>query len=189
LNFLTSFLPTLPHLGWPALEVIGDSLTAGMGQPGVTTWPKLLEAHHEIAIHDHSEMGANVQSAAKQAAAVSPDAQLVLLEIGGNDILGETTPKEFEAGLDRLLAKISNSGRVVVLLELPLPPSYNVFGLIQRRLAKRYGVYLVPKRVVLAVLEVEGSTVDTVHLSQAGHQRMANAVWNTLEAVYATEKQ
>ena len=73
------------------------------------------------------------------------------------------------------------------MLELPLPPTCNAYGRIQRRLARQYETLLVPKRVLLGVLQQPGTTLDTIHLSQEGHQRMAEAIWNAVAAAYDTE--
>ena len=182
------FSPRVPPLGHPALGIIGDSLTAGMGEQNVVTWPGILADRHGVVVHDHSQAGANLATALRQAASVSSDERLVLLEIGGNDILGETTPSGFEAGLARLLSAVCRPGRVVVMLELPLPPTYNAFGRIQRRLARQYQTLLVPKRVLLGILQEPGTTLDTIHLSQAGHQRMSDAIWAVVHAAYPEKK-
>jgi acyl-CoA thioesterase-1 len=102
---------------------------------------------------------------------------IVIAEIGGNDLLGSTTPEAFERDLDALLARMGSDGRTVLLLELPLPPGYNRFGQIQRGLAARHGALLVPKRVLMGVLASGGATLDSIHLSQAGHARMAETIW------------
>ena len=159
-----------------------------MGEPNVVTWPGILAGRHGLVIHDHSQAGASLGTALRQAAAVSSDERLVLLEIGGNDILGESTPSAFEAGLARLLSAVCQRGRVVAMLELPLPPTYNAFGRIQRRLAREYKALLVPKRVLLGVLQEQGATLDTIHLSQEGHQRMSDAIWAVVHAAYPEEK-
>ena len=120
----------------------------------------------------------------RQAAGVSADERLVLLEIGGNDFFGETRPRAFASGLDRLLASVCRPGRVVIMLELPLPPAYNEYGRIQRRLATKYNVILIPRRVLLGVLERPGATVDSVHLSRQGHRWMAETVWRVVAGAY-----
>jgi acyl-CoA thioesterase-1 len=176
--------PRVPPLGQPVLGIIGDSITAGTSEAKVITWPGIFADRHGVTVHDHSQAGATVASALRQAASVSPDERLVLLEIGGNDLLGESTPAEFEAGLARLLAAVSRPGRVVVMLELPLPPTYNAYGRIQRRLARQYKTLLVPKRVLLGVLQQEGTTLDSIHLSSEGHQGMADALWNVVRGAY-----
>ena len=123
-------------------------------------------------------------SALREAEALREDEQLVMLEIGGNDLLGNTTPAAFESGLENLLRVVSRPGRVVVMFELPLPPSYNEYGRAQRRVARRHEVLLVPKRVMLSVLLQDGATLDTIHLSQGGHGRMAVAVWEIVRGAY-----
>jgi acyl-CoA thioesterase-1 len=176
--------PRVPRLGHPVLGIIGDSVTAGMGEKKAVTWPRILADRHSVVVHDHSLAGANVASALRQAASISSDERLVLLEIGGNDILGETTPGEFASGLARLLSAVCRPGRVVVMLELPLPPTYNAYGRAQRRLARQYKTLLVPRRVLLGVLQRQGTTLDTIHLSREGHQVMADAIWKVVRGAY-----
>jgi len=110
---------------------------------------------------------------------------LVLLEIGGNDLLGTTTAARFQEGLEKLLVAICRPGRTVVMFELPLVPFANEFGKHQRKLAKQYGVLLVPKRIFLRALTTPGATQDGVHLTPAGHQLMADTVWDILKPAYA----
>lgn len=168
-----------PRPGRPpgsTLAVIGDSVTAGMGENEAVTWPRLLADRTGIVVHDHSAMGATVASARKQAANLTPADDVVVIEIGGNDLLGGTGLAGFENGLDALLSDVRRPGRRVVMFELPLPPGFNAWGRAQRRLAARHGVELVPKRVLMGVFTGRGATLDSIHLSQAGHDRMARIV-------------
>ena len=66
------------------------------------------------------------------------------------------------------------------MFELPLPPFYNAFGIIQRRLAKKHGVTLIPKRVLMRVLSGSNATLDSIHLTQHGHEMLAASVWEIL---------
>ena len=75
----------------------------------------------------------------------------------------------------------------VVMFELPLPPLYNDFGIVQRRLAAQYRVALIPKRVLAGVIAGSGSTIDSLHLSAEGHRAMADAVWSAIGTAYGTE--
>ncbi len=178
-------VPRVPLLGHPVLGVVGDSLTAGVGDRGEVTWPTILADRHGVVVHDHAAPGATAASAARtQAGAVTPDERLVVVEIGGNDLLGGTTPEAFEAGLAGLLGTLRTSGRTVVLLELPLPPGSVRFGAIQRRLARRFGALLVPKRVLLGVLLGPEATLDSIHLGPPGHDRMAAAIWDVIRPAY-----
>lgn len=176
--------PFIPMLGNPKVYVVGDSLSAGVGDQAVETWPKRLERTRGLIVGDFAKMGATVTSARTQVEQIHGDG-LVIVEIGGNDVLGGTTPETFEQGLDALLARLQSQNRTVILLELPLPPFYNRYGMIQRRLARRHGALLVPKRVLLRVLTTKGATVDSVHLSLKGHRLMAEAVWAIIRPAFA----
>jgi acyl-CoA thioesterase I len=177
-------LPALPVMGNPPVFVIGDSLSAGIGGK-IETWPKLLSRRNGIVVHDLSVSGADVTTAMQQAVQVSGAMSLVIVEIGGNDVLRENAPEVFERGLDALLARLRDGGRTVVLLELPLPPFCNRYGEVQRRLARRHGVLLIPKRVLMGILTAEGATLDTVHLSGRGQELMAGAIWGLINHTFS----
>src|SRR5690349_2424621 len=52
--------PRIPPLGRPVLGIIGDSVTAGMGEEKAVTWPRIFADRHGVVVHDHSLAGANV---------------------------------------------------------------------------------------------------------------------------------
>jgi acyl-CoA thioesterase-1 len=163
------------------LYVIGDSITAGLGRPGVTTWPSLLRQREHVEIVDLSRAGATVDMIVRQMPEVRFAEGLVLLEIGGNDLIGRgTAPGQFESALDALLRRVSGPGRMVVMLELPLFPGEFGLGRIQRRLARKHGAVLIPRRCLAGILRAEGATTDGIHLSARGHEQMAERLWTIL---------
>lgn len=177
--------PILNPASSRSLTVIGDSVTAGMGGSDQSEkWPTILAKQHDLAVQDISHMGETAASALKRAAKHQIESPIVILEIGGNDLLGSTTSAKFSVDLDALLAHISEPGRQVLMFELPLPPFNHEYGRIQRTLARKHNVSLVPKRIFLSVLAANDSTLDTIHLSQAGHDRMAACVWQLVSAAF-----
>jgi len=159
------------------LLLFGDSVSAGMGEGNsVERWPQRLSRLHPIEVHDHSHMGATVRTMLRESEPLSFEPGVVLLEIGGNDLLGSTKVADFERDLALLIERVTGPGRTVVMFELPLPPFANEFGRVQRRLAAQHGVPLIPKRLFVGVLTAEGATVDSVHLSPSGHVRMQELV-------------
>lgn len=178
------FSPKLAPVRERGFTLIADSLSAGLGEEEATTWPKLLERRHGLQVDDWSKQGETVASALRRAPAGGVTTPLVLLEIGGNDLLGPTTDAAFESGLDGLLEfarRGDNQGdRQLVMFELPLPPFRQNVGAIQRRLAMKHGVRLIPKSVLLGVVAGSDATVDGLHLSQSGHDRMAAEVWGII---------
>ena len=158
---------------WKKLVVIGDSLSAEDFTEGGEPWPTRLARHDNIRVVNLAFSGATAASAAKRVTPADTAGALVLLEIGGNDLLGVTGPAEFEQSLQRLLEKVCRPDTGVAMLELPLPPFYNRFGEIQRRLARHYNVTLIPRRCFASVFDGANATIDSLHLSPAGHEKMA----------------
>jgi biopolymer transport protein ExbD len=58
---------------------------------------------------------------------------MVLLEIGGNDMLGAASGERFAGDLEQLLRRVTGPGRVVVMMELPREPLKADVGRAQRR--------------------------------------------------------
>ena len=175
-------MPTLRPSPARRIAIIGDSITAGYGSADTTQkWPAILHDRHGVEVRDLSRIGETVASAAKRLSEQSVDAPVVVVEIGGNDFLGGTSVAEFEAGLELVLERVRAPDRQIVMFELPVPPLYEGFGRVQRKLAARHGVFLIPKRILLSVVEAAEATVDSLHLTQQGHERMAGSVWAILE--------
>lgn len=155
------------------LAVIGDSISAGLG--GRTEpWPVILARIAGLAVTNLAVPGDTTAGALAQAKPIPPSDASVLIEIGGNDRLGDTGARRFERDLKALLDAVCRPGRVVAMFELPLPPLANAFGRVQPREADAHGVILIPKRVLAGVLGAPGATLDGLHLSQAGRIRMAS---------------
>ena len=174
-------MPVLTVVHDRRIAVIGDSITAGHGESDLTQkWPAILRDRHGVAVGDFSKAGATAASAAKGLEQVSIAAPVVIVEIGGNDFLGGGSVAAFEAGLDALLKAVCQPGRQVAMFELPIPPLYEGFGRVQRDLASRHGVALIPKRILLSVIAAADATVDSLHLTQQGHDEMADVVWTLL---------
>jgi acyl-CoA thioesterase-1 len=140
---------------------------------------------HGVEVQDHSQMGAKVRTMLRKTEGLQLGAGLVLLEIGGNDLLGSTSARDYEADLEKLLSTLSGPGRTIIMFELALPPFANEFGRIQRRLADRHDVHLIPKRVFVSVLTADRATVDSIHLSRHGHEVMTETVWGLIQSAYA----
>ena len=67
------------------------------------------------------------------------------------------------------------------MFELPLFPFQNAYGSAQRAVAAKHGVHLLPKRYFAAVLGAEDGTLDGLHLSQKGHDAMAEIMASVIQ--------
>jgi acyl-CoA thioesterase I len=72
------------------------------------------------------------------------------------------------------------------MFELPLLPDRIAYGRIQRRLALKYGVSLIPKRYFTDVIAGREATSDGLHLTYLGADRMAAVVAQVLLPVLKT---
>jgi acyl-CoA thioesterase-1 len=176
------------QLWWPLkqpatrLLVIGDSVTAGLND-GERTWPRMLSEKSNCEILDASQPGATLVSARKQNACFKNATGIVILEIGGNNLLEGLSVDQFARNLEQLLADVSRPDRTIVMFELPLPPLCSRYGVVQRHLAKQYHVRLIPRRIFIDVLTTGGATVDGIHLSAMGQSLMADRIAWLLDLV------
>ena len=181
-EFLHRHMPLIKGSASDHLVVVGDSISSGIDSR-IPTWPTIFESRTGAVVKNLSRPGAGVADALMQASQVQPQDTLVLLEIGGNDILSGESSAAFEQNLDSLLAKLSRAGRTLVMFELPLLPNKIGYGQNQRRLAARYRVFLIPKHYFTAVLSGRNATTDGLHLSETGARRMATLVAQALARV------
>jgi acyl-CoA thioesterase I len=170
--------PRIPLKKGGRVYVVGDSLSAHYTR--TQPWPDRLATDHGVDVVNLAQPGANLQSALTQVSHISSTNCLVILLIGGNDILGATTDGQFETDFKRLLAEVQHRSRAVVMFELPLPPFKNRLGAVQRTLSRQIGVTLIPKRRLAYVIGSAESTADGLHLSDFGHEQMATQLWHLM---------
>ncbi|MBN2024269.1 MAG: hypothetical protein JW809_15910 [Pirellulales bacterium] len=171
--------PTVVVPEGATVYVLGDSISAGMGAPG-RCWPEALGEIAPVKVVNLAQPGATAASALAQAEGVAEPRSLVIVEIGGNDLLGRTDAASFARDLDALVVSLHAEGHQILIMELPLYPLQNAFGQAQRQVAAKYGAALLPKRCFTRVLGTPGTTLDGVHLSRTGHEAMAGVVAGAL---------
>ena len=176
----------LPHHLYPEIPVsrdqqilvIGDSISAGISN-SERNWPLVLKDISHLEMTNLSRPGATTSSALLQANGIIKPNSLVIIEIGGNDMLGNISSDRFFKDLDILLEKIPSSCQLV-MFEIPLLPFHNNYGQAQRTLARKHKVLLIPKYCLANIIGSTGGTLDGLHLSQKGHDALANSVFSML---------
>ena len=179
--------PKIAKGNYDALYIIGDSVSAGLGGKRIRTWPEILGQEHNLKIKNLSQAGATIDRGASQAKQVENGSALVIIEIGGNDILAlqPTSPSDFENSLRKILELVKSPVHNIIIFELPLMPFQNEYGRIQRKLAREYGATLIPKHYFVRILSTENATTDLVHLSQKGHEMMYQMIWSIIDSAFA----
>jgi acyl-CoA thioesterase I len=158
-----------------SVMVLGDSLSSG-GFAETRAWPERFEALAGISTTSFANAGETVGSALiyqiDRLTEAGPES-LIVIELGGNDLLGGTSAREFSTDLDAVLTAARSSGSAVVMFELPVPPGRWHWGAIQRKAARRHDVPLIPKRVLARLISNGEFVEDGLHPTDAGHQYLA----------------
>jgi acyl-CoA thioesterase I len=174
--------PTITGAPSDHLVVIGDSISAGI-DPRVPSWPTVMQQMTGVPVRNLALPGADSLEALTIVTKLTPEDRVVLIEIGGNDLLSGVPAREFARRLEAILGRVTSPDRIVAMFELPLLPHWISYGQAQRRLASRYGVFLIPKRDFATVISGRSATLDGLHLSDLGAHRMAELVARILSPV------
>lgn len=156
----------------------GDSLFAGYGlaDPQLS-YPAQLEAALRAkginARVANAGVSGDTSAAGRQRLAFTLDQQqvkpdLVILELGGNDMLRSLPPKETRANLKAMLEELRKRGIPVLIMGMRAPPNYGPefqteFDGIYPALAKEYGAALVPFFLEAIYREPTMFQADRIH--------------------------
>ncbi len=133
----------------------GDSLTAGLGLPEAEGFVPRLEAWLQAEGLDVEVVNAGLSGdttaggLARVAWVLDGGADLVILELGANDMLRGVSPALARQNLDAILAEITARGIKVLLAGMLAPPNYGAaykvdFDAIYPDLAEKYSATLYP---------------------------------------------
>lgn len=136
----------------------GDSLFAGYGLDPSQAYPVRLEAAMRDAginaLVTNAAVSGETSAAGAARFAFALDAQkqkpdLILLELGGNDMLRGIAPAQTRANFDAMLGEAKKRGIPVLLMGMRAPPNYGPeyqsdFDALYGDLAKKYGVAVIP---------------------------------------------
>ena len=162
----------------------GDSLFAGYGlaNPDTQSYPAQLEQAlrqdgRNVRIANAGVSG-DTTAAGRQRLAFTLDSQaakpdLVLLELGGNDLLRGLPPQQTRENLEAMLAELEKRGIPVVLMGLRAPPNnggafQQQFDAIYPGLAKAKGAALVPFVTAKVFTDPKLIQADHVHPTAKG---------------------
>ncbi|MGH6787529.1 MAG: arylesterase [Novosphingobium sp.] len=161
---------------------IGDSLFAGYGLDRGESYPARLEAalrargiNARIA---NAAVSGDTSAQIRGRLAFALDNQpappeLVVVELGGNDMLRAVPPEETRANLDAVLAELKRRKLKVLVMGLLAAPNLGAdyrarFDPLYPELAKKYGAALVPFFLQAVVGKPELVQADHVHPTAPG---------------------
>jgi acyl-CoA thioesterase I len=178
----------------------GDSLMAGFGLGPGESFPEQLEAKLKAAGHDVVIENAGVSGdttaggLARLNWSVADGTELVILELGANDMLRGVPPEITEKNLDQMIGALKQRGIGVLLagmLAAPnLGPDYQAaFNGIYPRLAAKHDVPLYPFFMDGVAADPNFLLQDLMHPNAAGVGRIVDRVLPTVEGLLAAAPQ
>lgn len=158
----------------------GDSLTAGVGRGGGATYPELLARRLGAEVLNAGVPGDTASQALGRIDRVlAADPWLVVVELGGNDILRRVPIETTEEALDAIVERLLAAGVVPLLIEVRGPFGGRYAELFDR-LEDRHGVPVI-RDVLPDLLLDRRYKSDAIHLNAAGYERLAEAVAKRIE--------
>ena len=171
--------PPLPRIGPDDVVLaFGDSITYGVGAPSDNqSYPEVLGAligRHVVRDGVPGEVTA--QGLERLPASLDEyQPKLLLLCLGGNDMLRDLDPADTEANLREMIEVARERGVAVVLIAVPEPRLIGGVAQFYRRVAEDLGIPL-EERVLLDVLKDRDYKSDPIHPNAEGYRRMAQAL-------------
>ena len=169
---------------------LGDSLTAPHGVQPQEAWPALLAQRTGWQVIN---AGVSGNTSAEALARLTPlleehQPQLLLVTLGGNDMLRRLPQAQTVANLGRMVDLGKARGAQVVLLATPKPSVAGAFfnslsaAEFYRDVAKEKGVPLIedPLPDVLSDARLKG---DQLHPNAAGHAELARRIFDALKKI------
>jgi acyl-CoA thioesterase-1 len=169
---------------------LGDSLTAGAGVNPEQAWPVLLAKRTGWAVINGGVSGDTSAEALRRLPSLLEQHKpvLVLVTLGGNDMLRHIPRQETVANLGQMLTLIKAQGAKAVLLATPEP---SIAGAVLRRLSaadfyrevgKQYQVPLIEDAIpeVLSDPQLKG---DPLHPNVEGHELLSGKIFDALKEI------
>lgn len=167
--------PTLPKLdSHDVIVAFGDSLTHGTGASADTAYPAVLASLTGLAVINAGVPGDTTSSGLARLPAVLEEhrPRLVLLCLGGNDMLRKQPESATENNLRLLVQTIRASGAEVVLIGVPAPKLFGGAPDFYARVAEDMGLPL-EQDIFSDVLKDNHLKSDPIHANAAGYRAVA----------------
>ena len=184
------------------IVAFGDSLFAGYGLPQAESYPAQLEvalrARGINARVTNAGVSGDTTAAGRQRLAFVLDAQaqapaLVILELGGNDVLRGLPPAETRANLVAMMDELKRRKIPVLLMGMLAPPNLGAehrqaFDAIYPALAQQYDAALVPFFLAPVLEKPALLQADRIHPNAAGVGALVTATGDAVaKALPATQ--
>lgn len=175
--------PTIAGVGSHSkIVAFGDSLTAGYGASEEESYPAILSELLGVEVSNYGISGEDTSTGLERIPEMLADEKptLVLLCMGGNDMLREQDPSQTKENLDQMISLIRAEGSDVILVGVPKPGLTLSVPKLYKDLAKKHGLPL-EAEALRGILKKSSLKSDTIHPNAAGYRVFAEALLETID--------
>ena len=183
--------------GEKVIVAMGNSLTEGLGVDMEDAWPSLLEkklraegfAVRVINAGISGETSSGALSRTEWVLRLGPD--IIILESGANDGLRGIDPSLIYQNLSQIIQRLTSQNIRVILAGMQIVSNLgetyaSAFRDIYPRLAREYGVILIPFLLEGVGGQRELNQRDGIHPNEAGYRVVAETVYPYVAQAVAT---
>lgn len=160
---------------------MGDSITEGYGVPAEQTFAGVLSREFGIPIVNAGISGdttaGGLERLGRQVLSLNP--RVVLIELGGNDLLHKIPRTRTRENLEEMIRRIQSAGAAAVLVAVDGPPGFEGLDRLYRQVARRMGAVHVPN-TIRGFSQNPEFMADEFHPNARGHQIMAERIAKVL---------
>lgn len=171
-------VPALPALApGDVIVAFGDSLTYGTGADPEETYPAVLSQLLGREVIGQGVPGERTDGGLRRLSAVLDEfrPKLLLLCLGGNDMLRKVSSADTEANLRRMVEMTRARGTSVVLIAVPAPALFGGSAKFYREIAEDLELPI-EDDVLNDILRDNALKSDPIHPNAMGYRRMAEAI-------------
>lgn len=176
--------PDVPNLDSPGKTIVclGDSITSGVGAGPGESYCDLLAGKLGTEVINAGVPGDTTEDGlARVEAVLARDPWMVIVELGGNDILRSVPPARSEAALRQVLDRLLAARVVPVLVEIEVP-FRGQYAEVFERIDDDYDIPMVDETLGEILVDAD-LKADPIHPNAAGHQVLAEAVADVVEPI------
>ena len=177
----------------PKIIAFGDSLTAGFGLEENESYPYLLQQKLKADGYDYEVINAGVSGDTSLGGLERIDwtletdnIQILILELGANDLLRNVPPAKMKTNLDRIIEKAKAKNVKVLLCGMIAPPTMGAeyqraFSDAFPDLAEKHKIAYLPFVLENIALRRELNQADGIHPNANGTRMMMENIYKELK--------
>jgi acyl-CoA thioesterase-1 len=184
----------------PKILAFGDSLTAGFGLAETESYPYLLQEKLRASGYDYEVINAGVSGDTTLGgleridwALEQENLEILILELGANDLMRGVPVSKIESNLDRMLVKAKAKNVKILLCGMFAPPTAGAeyqrdFMSIFPDLATKHSVAYLPFLLEGIAMKRELNQADGIHPNAEGTKIMTENIFKELKPMLTSEQ-